>query len=250
MLTYYRLFPTQRLYFFLSSTYLHSTVHIPIFMHNAWCTWTCRYDLCQGSSGCSVFQQTSSHCSRNANLPELLYIDCGGRSDIVAAYKLYRPCVKPTPPCFTTVSCVFLEIGGVQKYIYYVPTGEHVSCSKFFLSFEPSLLSQEAPSPKPREFSGITYLVGKITFKLLIHFPLAESAPSGFVLRKRFTWSQYNRTTEDLLPWVVDGAIVTKSSTKNIWKHVWQPANLPKGAVWTLRDGVYAPFIIHSAPLG
>ena len=26
--------------------------------------------------------------------------------------------------------------------------------------------------------------------------------------------------------------------------------HLPKGAVWTLRDGVWAPLIIHSAPLG
>ncbi len=111
----------------------------------------------------------------------------------------HRCCIQAVSPLCKTdtalvynsiksVSCVFLEIGGVQKYIYYVPTGEHVFCSKFFLSFEHSLLSQEAPSPKPSEFSGITYLVGKITFKLLIHFPLAESAPSGLsCVEKIFT---------------------------------------------------------------
>ena len=33
-----------------------------------------------------------------------------------------------------------------------------------------------------------------------------------------------------------------------VFNYIYQ--HLPKGAVWTLRDGVQAPLIIHSAPLG
>lgn len=52
--------------------------------------------LCQIHEAAVASSKLPACCSRNANLPELLYIDCGGRLDKVAEYTLwlYRPRVK------------------------------------------------------------------------------------------------------------------------------------------------------------